>query len=177
MKKLKVLAVVLLIITTITTLSGCVVRLPIPEIKEGRFDFSVTYEINGEIKTCSGVYVCEYDGVLTTFLGSSIKWKGYVENSEEDVKIHTNEDGDIYVNFGFFPDYFMGDPNAIYYETPSPSLFMIYNDSNEETLHITGEEEDILQYGVRLISYDYADPIENTFKEKLSFSRFEPTIN
>ena len=86
-------------------------------------------------------------------------------------------DGIVYINFGFFPEYFMDDSVADYYEAPSPNLFMVYNDSTEDVLHITSEEEDILQYGVKLISYEYADPIENSFKEKLTFSRFEPSIN
>lgn len=31
--------------------------------------------------------------------------------------------------------------------------------------------------GAKLVSYKHADPIENTFKEKFTFARFEPTIN
>ena len=115
---------------------------------------------------------------MTTFLGSRLEWTGYIENEkEEDVPIQVNEDGAIYINFGFYPEYFMGDPTADYYNAPSPSLFMVYNDSTEDTLHITSEEEDILQYGVKLISYEYAEPIENSFEEKLTFGRFEPSIN
>lgn len=179
MRKIKLLAVVLL--TTMLTMlfSGCAVKVGVPTIKEGRFDFSVTYEVNGEQKTYTGVYVCEYDGVETTFLGSSIEWKGCIENQEQwwDMPIQNNEDGIVYLNFGFLPEYFMGDPNAIYYDVPSPSLYMVYNDSDEDMSHVTGEEEDILQYGVKIISYEYADPIENTFEEKLTFSRFVPSIN
>ena len=178
MKRKKILIAVVLTTMITTLFSGCAVTIGVPEVKEGRFDFSVTYEVNGEEKTYTGVYVCAYDGVLTTFLGSSLEWTGYIENEEEiDVPIQTNEDGIVYINFGFFPEYFMDDSVADYYEAPSPNLFMIYNDSTEDVLHITSEEEDILQYGVKLISYEYADPIENSFKEKLTFSRFEPSIN
>ena len=178
MKRKKILRAVVLTTMITTLFSGCAVTIGVPEVKEGRFDFSVTYEVNGEEKTYKGVYVCAYDGVLTTFLGSSLEWTGYIENEEEiDVPIQTNEEGIVYINFGFFPEYFMDDPVADYYEAPSPNLFMVYNDSTEDVLHITSEEEDILQYGVKLISYEYADPIENSFKEKLTFSRFEPSIN
>jgi hypothetical protein len=178
MKKMKVLAAICF--TTIMTMlfSGCAVKIGVPAIKEGKFDISVTYEVNGEQKTYTGVYVCKYDGVETTFLGSSLEWTGYIENEEEcDVPIQTNEDGTVYINFGFYPEYFMNDPNAIDYQSPTPNLFMVYNDSTEDMLHITSEEEDILQYGVKLISYEYAAPIENSFKEQLTFSRFEPSIN
>lgn len=178
MKKIKLLAVAILTTMVTTFFSGCAVSIGVPEVKEARFHFSVTYEVGGEQKTYTGVYVCEYDGVLTTFLGSSLEWKGYIENEKEmDVAIQTNEDGIVYINFGFFPEYFMGDPSASDYQAPSPNLFMIYNDSTEESLNITSDEQEILQYGVRLISYEYADPIENSFKEELTFGRFEPSIN
>ena len=178
MKKIKLFICVLLVTILSSLFSGCATIMPIPEIKEGRFDFSVTCEINGEEKTFSGVYVCEYDGVETTFLGSTLEWTGYIENEEEiDVPIQTNEEGVVFINFGFFPEYFMGDPTADYYEAPSPNLFMIYNDSTEDMLHITSEEEDILKYGVKLVSYEYDAPIENSFKEELVFSRFVPSIN
>ena len=178
MKRKKILIAVVLITMITTLFSGCAVKIGVPEVKEARFNFSVTYEVGGDQKTYTGVYVCEYDGVLTTFLGSSLEWAGYIENEEEmDVPIQTNEDGIVYINFGFFPEYFMGDPSASYYESPSPNLFMIYNDSTEDVLHITSEEEDILKYGVKIISYEYADPIENTFEEELTFSHFVPSIN
>ena len=32
-------------------------------------------------------------------------------------------------------------------------------------------------FGIRFIEESLADPIENTFEEKLTFSRFEPSIN
>ena len=179
MRKIKLLTAVVL--TTMLTMlfSGCAVKIGVPTIKEGRFDISVTYEVNGEQKTYTGVYVCKYDGVETTFLGSSLEWTGHMENQEEywDMAIHTTEAGTIYLNFGLFPEYFMGAPDAIYYEVPAPSLYMIYSDSNEEMSHGTSEEADILQQGVKIISYQYADPIQNTFEEKVTFSHFTPSIN
>ena len=54
---------------------------------------------------------------------------------------------------------------------------MIYNDSTEDYVHIAMEEEVIENYDIRILSYEYDDPIENTFKEKVTFGRFEPSIN
>ena len=124
MKKIKLLAVAILTTMITTFFSGCAVSIGVPEVKEARFHFSVSYEVGGEQKTYTGVYVCEYDGVLTTLLGSSLEWNGYIENEREiDVAIQTNEDGIVYINFGFFPEYFMGDPSASDYQAPSPNLF------------------------------------------------------
>ena len=36
-------------------------------IKKAQFNFSVTYEIDGEEKIYSGIYVCEYDGIYLFF--------------------------------------------------------------------------------------------------------------
>ena len=178
MKKRKFAGVLILLMMVASLFSGCMAKLPIPDIKKGRFDFSVTYEIDGEEKTYSGVYVCEFDGVLTTLVGSTRQWKGYIENEKEiDIPIQTNKDGVVYINFGFIPEYFMGDPDATYYEAPQPNLYMIYNSSDPEDWDITSEEEVIAKYGVKLIGYEYAAPIENTFKEKTVSSRFEPSIN
>ena len=178
MKTIKKITVILLLIAALATLSGCVVKVPIPEIEEGRFDFSVTYEINGEVKTYTGVYVCSFDGVLTTLIGSSLEWKGYIENEkEEDIPIHTNDVGVVYINCGFFPEYFMGDPDAAYYESPTPNLYLLYHGSTADDLDITSDEEVIAELGVKLIGWEYADPIENSFKEKTTLSRFEPSIN
>ena len=44
-------------------------------------------------------------------------------------------------------------------------------------MDITSDEEVILELGVKLTGWEYAEPIENSFKEKTSFSRFEPSIN
>ena len=180
MKKIKWFICVVLVAMLTSILSGCAAVIPIPEIKEGRFDFSVTCEVNGEEKTFSGVYVCKYDGAYKTLAGEGIKWNGYVENGEENgvIPVQTNDDGVIYIDLHFVEEYFMDDPDAICYDVPAPSLYMLYHyDDPDEVSYETDEEIIATSYGVKLIRYKYADPIENTFKEKFTFVHFEPTIN
>ena len=180
MKKMKLFICVLFVTILSSLFSGCATIMPIPEIKEGRFDFSVTCEINGEEKTFSGVYVCKYDGAYKTLAGEGIEWEGYIENDDNGgvIPIHTNEDGVVYIDLYFVPEYFMGDPDAILFDVPTPALYMLYhNDDPEEYSYETDQEIIATNYGVRLISYHYADPIENEFEEKLTFVDFEPTIN
>jgi hypothetical protein len=52
-KKRRILAAIILSIMFMLFATGCVVKEPVPEITEGRFDFSVTYEINGVEETYS----------------------------------------------------------------------------------------------------------------------------
>ena len=180
MKKIKWFICVVLVAMLTSILSGCAAVIPIPEIKEGRFDFSVTCEVNGEEKTFSGVYVCKYDGAYKTLAGEGIDWEGYVENGEENgvIPIQTNEDGIIYIDLYFVPEYFMGDPDAILFDVPAPALYMVYHDDDPDSASYETDQEILAtNYGVRLISYKYADPIENAFEEKLTFVDFELTIN
>ena len=51
MKRIRIFVCVIFVTMLTALFSGCVARVAVPEIKEGRFDFSVTYEINGEEKT------------------------------------------------------------------------------------------------------------------------------
>ena len=180
MKKLKVAICIVLVTMVLSLYSGCLAKVPIPEIKEGRFEFSVTCEINGEEKTYSGVYVCKYDGAYKTLVGKGVDWEGYIENSDDNgiIPIQTNDDGVIYIDLYFVPEYFMGDPDAICYDVPAPVLYIVYHSDNPDEASYENDPE-ILEtnYGVKLISYKYADPIENTFKEKVTFVDFELTIN
>ena len=43
-------------------LTSCGIGVPSPEVTEGEFNVSVTYEVYGETKTLDLVYLCEYDG-------------------------------------------------------------------------------------------------------------------
>ena len=180
MKKIKLFICVVLVTMFTSLLSGCAAVVRLPKVKEGRFDFSVTYEINGEEKTYSGVYVCKYAGAYKTLVGEGIDWEGYVENGEENgvMSIQTNEDGIIYIDFYFVPEYFMGDPDAILFDVPAPALYIVYHDDDPDSASYETDQEILAtNYGVRLISYKYADPIENAFEEELTFVDFEPTIN
>ena len=180
MKKLRIFAFIILTTMMALFCTGCVVKMPVPEIKEGRFDFSVTYEINGEEKTYSGVYVCKYDGIEVTLVGRSRRWDGHIEGTDSwgIIEIqHTNDGAVIYIDFGFYPEYFMSDPDRI---EQKPQPFLIVEHTNEETGEYTwlNDEKEIFEkYGVKLISYNYADPIKNSFESKWSFGHFEPEIN
>ena len=180
MKKMKFFVCVVLVTMLTILLSGCLAKLPIPEIKEGRFEFSVTCEINGEEKIFSGVYVCKYDGAYKTLVGEGVDWEGYIENSDDNgiIPIQTNDDGVIYIDLYFVPEYFMDDPDAICYDVPAPALVMVYHSDDPEVASYETDAEILATtYGVKLISYKYADPIDNTFKEQFTFVDFKPTIN
>ena len=173
----KIFLTMILIISILFFCTGCA-KLPVPEVTKGSFDFSVTYEVDGTEKTYAGVYVCEYEGIYVTFVGKGRRWSGYVENLDHCI-LTVKEKGNvvIHIDFDLNPKYFMADPDY-YDEKPTPIVY------GEEINHETGEtfifsdaEEIYTNYGVRIVSYNYSDPIENNYKDKFTFGKFEPSIN
>ena len=51
MRKQKLFIVTLLMTFMTLLFSGCTVKMSVPKVKEARFDFSITYEVQGEEKT------------------------------------------------------------------------------------------------------------------------------
>ena len=170
MKKLFcILALVLLFSTCLTS---CEVE-PAPKIKEGRFNFSVTYEEWGEAKTVSGVFVCEYAGRSFTLEGGDFTrdWEGSVEGVENlhdtffaTVRVgETNDGGEILLNLGVFAAHFMGEPDFAD-SVIEPSLYIAY--SSEDNLACeTSDDPEVIQgvYGLKIIDYHYDKPIKNSF--------------
>ena len=146
-------------------LSSCALVAPRPKIKEAEFNFSVTCEIDGEEKTLSGVYVCEYEGTAFALdIGRYRVWNGYVKGGEDELLgITVGEDGGrVDVNLDFYPEYFMSDSNKWGRAEPEPNLSVHLE--NEEGLRILYDADEIAQvYGAKIIGYQYDKPIENSF--------------
>ena len=163
MKKLLCALILALLVSVMLTSCGLTVERP--EVKEGEFNFSVTYEINGETKTVSGVYVCEYDGIDRVLDGVDHReWKGYIKEGtiEEQIKLATAVDGGVIeLNLHFAPEYFMGESYGDD-EPFSPSITVRLED--EEGLSFENDADLIAEvYGAKIISYEYDEPIENSF--------------
>ena len=76
-KMKKIFSVLFFILIFTLMLTSCGLTMPRPEVKEGQFDVSVTYEVGGETKTLDLVYVCKYDGVKMTPEGMRYRaWNG-----------------------------------------------------------------------------------------------------
>ena len=162
MKKTICLLMALLLLLGLTS---CGASLPRPEVKEGEFNVSVTYEVGGETKTLALVYVCEYDGVKMTLEGTRYRaWNGHFEGYEdgEVISILEADDGSrIVLNFLIYAEYFMGEPEStdFYPEARTERIYF------EDGIEMIDYDEELIteDYGVRIIGIDYDDPIKNTF--------------
>ena len=164
MKKIICLLMALLIFSL--GLTSCGLTMPRPEVKEGQFDVLVTYEVGGETKTLALVYVCEYDRVKMTLEGTRYRaWNGHFEGygGGDVIDIFEADDGSrIVLNVSIYAEYFMGEPDYVDFH-PGAKTERIYFEDGIEMIDY--DEELICEdYGVRIISIDYDEPIENTFR-------------
>ena len=169
--KRKLIALILALLF-VATLTSCEFE-PAPKIKEGRFNFSVTYEECGETKTVSGVFVCKYAGRSFTLEGGRFTrdWEGHIEGIEHASEIYnsavlirkTDDGGEIYLDFSLSAAHMMGEPylaDAVI----EPSFFHEYSNEDHTTSEVgVGTEEIYELYGLKIIDYQYDTPIENSF--------------
>ena len=168
MKRILIIFALMLIIAV--SLTSCGLTVKRPEVKNGDFNFSITYELYGEVKTLSAVYACEFDGTSWSLDGGYGRdWKSSTEGDYEGDDTYsaiigkTEDGGDIILFFGIYPEYFMNDPACDRGE-PEPSIYISYpeNENGESGLVNIPEEVEAL-CGAKIISYEYDSPIENSF--------------
>ena len=147
---------------------GIFISIPKPEIKNGEFDFALTYEVDGEEKKIEGTYVCKFDGTSRNLDGVSRDWTGYIKDHDNytEYEIKTTDEGVIMVSLDIRPEFFMSDPDYIdsYDIVPEPYVFITSGDptiedpTNEVTFdYYSGDD-------VKIVSFEYDEPIENTYK-------------
>ena len=172
MKKMLTAFVLVLVFLGSLGLTGCGLDVPRPEVEEGRFNISITYEDDGVVKEASAVYVCQYDGIGWTLEGQPyVDWKTHLEGDMETevLSICTTEDGgEIFISMLLYPEYFMGDPDYADF-TPMVRAELFYYEGENGTVSESYDDVELIaEYGVRLISVEYDPPIENSFKPILS---------
>ena len=150
---------------------GFFVTVPKPEIKEGEFDFALTYELDGETKKLEGTYVCKFEGVSRALDGVGRDWTGYIKDHDDftDYELKTTDEGTIKVNLDICSEFFMADPfykiNANT-DDPKPEPY-VYITSGDPTTEDPENEVTFNLYegdDVKIISFEYDEPIENTYK-------------
>lgn len=136
-----------------------------PTIPQKDFPFSITYELNGSTETVEGVYTARYTGVGGYVDSTARLYEGEITCRMEDVDgsftLSQTEEGTIILYTNFYADYLLGDAGYDYfaYEPFAPTL--VYYDHFDNNTYSDGQT--LLQHGVRLISWEYPEPIENQF--------------
>jgi hypothetical protein len=157
---------------------------PKPDITYGEFPFKLTYKLNGETKIIEDVIVCEYDGIESRGeAGKYRKWtitiKGnseWMPNSDGELilldtsnKEISNSQGDKVLEIHFFvgdAGYYMGDEDALYVAEAQQlnRVYYLYAIKDGSIRYGTfSADEAYEKVGIKLISWEGSDRIENTF--------------
>ena len=155
-----ILAVAILAISIYSVISSLAFK---PTVTEGEFPFSITYELDGERVTIEDVYKVHYvrnDGYADT---KSRVYAGELKSSGEDGTLYTlkkDENTRVELWTRFYADYLMGDTEYDYFDDEPFEPKIYYYDAQETEYH---DEETLAAQGVKLISFEYPPPIENSF--------------
>ena len=139
---------------------------PEPAITYGEFPFELVYEIDGKRTTVNDVYVCEYKGIRSNEAGKFRDWDGYIKSTgNANLTLCEDEVRKVCCTVGN-SRYYMGEWKQK--EPPTPYVFEVIHDSYDfderMKLWINSEEELMAQYNIKLISWKFSEPIENTFE-------------
>ena len=155
-----ILAVAILAISIYSVISSLAFK---PTVTEVEFPFSIPYELDGERVTIEDVYKVHYvrnDGYADT---KSRVYAGELKSSGEDNTLYTlkkDENTRVELWTHFYADYLMGDTEYDYFDDEPFEPKIYYYDAQETEYH---DEETLAAQGVKLISFEYPTPIENSF--------------
>ena len=162
-KKLFLPTIILLAAILVTAVYLFISSLALkPTVTEGEFPFSVTYELDGERITVEDVYKVKY---VKNDQDDNHKGRVYVgkrlssgeNNTNFTLKADENSRVELWTHL--YPDYLMGDPEYDYFDEEAFEPKIYWYDANETEYH---DEETLAAQGVKLISFEYPTPIENS---------------
>ena len=136
-----------------------------PTITEHEFPYSVTYRLNGETKTLEGVYKCTYEGFGAGENPRDRYYTGEFIVDGQPTLAHTytiaEKDGaELYIVTWFNDCYLMNDTKDEGYE---PFLEEPYLEALDKEGYPYDKAEIPSAFTAEIISWEYPEPIENTF--------------
>ena len=134
-------------------------NVQVPVLKNGEFPFKLVYQINDEVITVEDTYICEYKGAKWNWnIGGYRKWKGYIKGTGKDaVQVLNDGEYDIEILVGGVKDYM----KLAYAFDSNCSLDPMFNKAGPygSSLSLSNEEA-LEQYGIEIISFEHADPVQ-----------------
>lgn len=161
-RKAKIILVVYLIATLALLFLGYSVQKP--KVAQQEFPFTITYSYQGKTETISDIYVVEYVRVAKYFGDDSVAWYGYIQNHdrlESDFYRLADIDGQVFsINLNMEPGYLMGDPKYAGSVCQPTGAYHSFDGTNDITVT---DPTELAQLGLSIISWEYPEPIENSF--------------
>lgn len=155
-----ILAAAILAIAVYSLISSVALK---PTVTEAKFPFKITYELDGEAITIDDVYQVNY---VPNDADNNHKGRVYtgkcLSSGEDDTIFILKQDENTLIELRtqFYANYLMGEPDCEYFEDEAFEPVIYYYGENEVVYH---DEETLAAQGVKLLSFEYPTPIENTF--------------
>ena len=137
-----------------------------PTITEAEFPFTITFELNGETETVNGVCAASYVGNNGYVQATTRQYEGVFTSPWGEVhsafEIFVGDESSITLYTRLYPDYLMGDPEYDYFDEDTfyEPLLAYSNWATGET----AEGLELPEHNAKIISWEYPQPIENSFE-------------
>ena len=134
-----------------------------PTIKEHEFDYSVTYRIGSETKTYEGTFRCSFvghdgDDDPTLRLYDGVHTKDGNELGALWLTVAQKDDVELLMAVGLDAAYLMGDPDKYEYVHGNDDPYFEAIDAEGYSVEVSEK------FDAEIISWEYPEPIENTFR-------------
>ena len=167
MKKLRLSAIIIAIGLVIAVAAHFLTSMcKMPTVTEQDFAYSVTYKLDGETKTLNGVYTCSFsrfgnNGIdpLDRYYSGEYTVDGVTTDSRT-YTIAQKDGTELYIVMSFNDCYLMGDTKNDSY---SESIRAPQLEAKDEEGNQYGETELPDTFDAEIVSWEYPEPIENTF--------------
>ena len=140
-----------------------------PVIKEHDFEYSVTYKLDGEVKTYEGIFKCSFAGyeghddpTFREYVGVYTK-NGDISNSIS-FTVAQKDGAELSIVTDLDAAYLMGDPDKYQYVSGNKDPYLEAVDQEGYGVEVSD------LFDAEIISWEYPEPIENSF-EFVGFSR------
>jgi len=143
---------------------------PEPEITYGEFPFRLEYEIYGKNVVVEDTLICKFDGFgANEGLGKYRKWTGSIATNGNDVIVLLEIDKNTKIIYPpGNPQFYMDDlKEYITYNPIFPDAVIERKNSSPgqfDSSSLITADRLLEEYNIKLISWEIAPPIENTFK-------------
>ena len=159
------LPIIILAVGLILAIASCFLTgiMKEPTIKEHDFDYSVTYRIGSETKTYEGTFQCSfvgYDGHddPTLRLYDGVHTKDGNELGALWLTVVQKDDVELLMAVGLDAAYLMGDPDKYEYVHGNDDPYLEAIDAEGYAVEVSEK------FDAEIISWEYPEPIENSFR-------------
>ena len=159
------LPIIILVIGLILAITSCFLTgiIKEPTTKAHDFDYSVTYRIDGEVKTFEGTFRCSFKGHdihddPTLRLYDGVHTKDGNEFGALWLTVAQKEDAELLMAVGLDAAYLMGDPDKYEYVHGNTDPYFEAIDAEGYSVEVSEK------FDAEIISWEYPEPIENTFR-------------